>query len=98
MVRIAVRTEQDINYLQRFKMRKTMSNPDVTNAISHATCTMAGDLNAAAIITVTKSGRTARMVSKYRRMSDRKDLPSACIILGCDPAYDRGKDTGRRAV
>ena len=34
MVRIAVRTEQDINYLQRFKMRKTMSNPDVTNAIS----------------------------------------------------------------
>jgi pyruvate kinase len=66
MVRIAIRTEQDINYLQRFKQRKTMSNPDVTNAISHATCTMAGDLNAAAIITVTKSGRTARMVSKYR--------------------------------
>lgn len=75
MVRIAVRTEQDINYLQRFKMRKTMSNPDVTNAISHATCTMAGDLNAAAIITVTKSGRTARMVSKYR--------PNCRIIGGC---------------
>ena len=75
MVRIAVRTEQDINYLQRFKMRKTMSNPDVTNAISHATCTMAGDLNAAAIITVTKSGRTARMVSKYR--------PNCPIIGGC---------------
>ncbi len=66
MVRIAVRTEQDINYIQRFKQRKTMSNPDMTNAISHATCTMAGDLNAAAIITVSKSGRTARMVSKYR--------------------------------
>ena len=66
MVRIAVRTEQDINYVQRFKQRKTMCNPDVTNAISHATCTMAGDLNAAAIITVSKSGRTARMVSKYR--------------------------------
>lgn len=66
MVRIAIRTEQDINYIQRFKQRKTMCNPDVTNAISHATCTMAGDLNAAAIITVSKSGRTARMVSKYR--------------------------------
>ena len=37
-------------------------------------------------------------LSDYRRMSDRKDLPSACIILGCDPAYDRGKDTGRRTV
>lgn len=66
MVRIAVRTEQDINYRQRFKQRNTLSNPDVTNAISHATCTMAGDLNATAIITVSKSGRTARMVSKYR--------------------------------
>ncbi len=73
MVRIAVRTEQDINYLQRFKLRRTLSNPDVTNAISHATCTMAGDLNAAAIMTVSKSGRTARMVSKYR--------PS-CRIIG----------------
>ncbi len=75
MVRIAIRTEQDINYLQRFRMRKTMSNPDVTNAISHATCTMAADLNAAAIITVTKSGRTARMISKYR--------PSCPIVGGC---------------
>lgn len=34
-----------------------------------------GDLNAAAIITVTKSGRTARMVSKYR--------PNCPIIGGC---------------
>ena len=55
MVRIATRTEQDINYLQRFRQRKAMCNPDVTNAISHATCTMAGDLSAAAIVTVTKS-------------------------------------------
>ena len=54
MVRIATRTEQDINYLQRFRQRRTMCNPDVTNAISHATCTMAGDLSAAAIVTVTK--------------------------------------------
>lgn len=75
MVRIAVRTEQDINYNQRFKQRRIMSNPDVTNAISHATCTMAGDLNAAAVITVTKSGRTARMVSKYR--------PACPIVGGC---------------
>ncbi|MEG0962743.1 MAG: pyruvate kinase [Lachnospiraceae bacterium] len=66
MVRIAVRTEQDINYLARFKQRETMSNPDITNAISHATCMTASDLNAAVIITVTQSGRTARMISKYR--------------------------------
>ena len=76
MVRIAIRTEQDINYLQRFKDRKTMSNPDVTNAISHATCMMAADLNAAAILTVSKSGRTARMISKYRPYSP---IIGACL-------------------
>ncbi len=56
MVKLAIRTEQDINYTARFKARETMSNPDITNAISHATCTTANDLNAAAIITVTQSG------------------------------------------
>ena len=76
MVRIAVRTEQDINYLQRFRQRNSLCNPDVTNAISHATCTMASDLNAAAIITVSKSGRTARMVSKYRPCSP---IVGACL-------------------
>ncbi len=66
MVKIAIRTEQDINYTARFKARENLSNPDITNAISHATCTTANDLKAAAIITVTQSGRTARMISKYR--------------------------------
>ena len=74
MVRIAIRTECDINYTARFKQRESMSNPDITNAISHATCTTASDLNAAAIITVSQSGKTARMVSKYR--------PSCPIIGG----------------
>lgn len=40
--------------------------PTVTNAISHATCTTALDLNAAAIITVIQSGHTARMISRFR--------------------------------
>jgi pyruvate kinase len=66
MARIALRAEADINYVKRFKERPGNENPDITNAISHATCTSAHDLNAAAIITVTKSGRTARMISKYR--------------------------------
>ena len=75
MVRIATRTEKDINYLQRFRQRRTMCNPDVTSAISHATCTIAGDLSAAAIVTVTKSGRTAKMISKYR--------PNCTIVGEC---------------
>ncbi len=74
MVRIAERTEQDIDYRRQFYERSSLVNPDVTNAISHATCTTALDLNATSIITVTLTGSTARMISKYR--------PS-CPIIGC---------------
>ena len=76
MVKIAIRTEQDIDYKGRFEAGKYQVKGNITNAISHATCTTALDLNAAAIITVTKLGGTARMVSKYR--------PS-CPIIGGSP-------------
>lgn len=74
MDRIAVRTEEDIDYDYRFKRRSIMDKPDITNAVSHATCTTAADLKASAIITVSKSGRTVGMISRYR--------PS-CTIIGC---------------
>ena len=74
MARIAVRTENDIDYNEKLRKRAVMVNPDITNAIAHATCTTAMDLNASAIVTVSNSGHTARMVSKYR--------PS-CPIIGC---------------
>lgn len=74
MVRIANRTERDIDYKKRFFQYERQANPDVTDAISHATCTTAYDLNAKAIVTVTKSGRTAREISRYR---------PDCDIIGC---------------
>lgn len=70
MVRIAERTEQDVDYRKRFFEFEREANPDITDAICHATCTTALDLNAKAILTVTKSGRSARMVSRYRPESD----------------------------
>ncbi|MGN0384228.1 MAG: pyruvate kinase [Eubacterium sp.] len=70
MVKIANRTEEDINYKKRFDALARNANPDITDAISHATCTTAHDLNAKAIITVTKSGYSARMVSRYRPKCD----------------------------
>lgn len=76
MTKIAERTEADIDLVKRFNTRESLTNPDITNAIAHATCTTAMDLNASAIVTVTKSGKTARMISKYR--------PS-CPIIGCSP-------------
>lgn len=74
MARIAERTERDIDYTKEFKPRRLAERPDVTSAISHATCTTAMDLYAAAIVAVSKSGRTVGMISKYR--------PS-CPIIGC---------------
>ncbi len=77
MVRIAERTEQDIDYRKRFFVRDRKANPDITDAICHATCTTAHDLNARAIVTVTKSGRAARMIARYR---------PGCDIIGCTPS------------
>lgn len=74
MAKIAERTENDIDYIGRFRKRLLTEQPDVTSAISHATCTTAHDLGAVAIITVSKTGQTARMISKYR--------PSCPIISG----------------
>lgn len=75
MVRIVEKTEASINYIKRFNNRDNSDIAfDVTNAISHATCTTAHDLGAKAIITVTKSGITARQISKFRPLSP---------IIGC---------------
>lgn len=74
MSQIAERAEQDIDYNSRMKRREHIDSFDVTTAISHATCTTAMDLKAAAIITVTISGFTAGMISRYK--------PS-CPIIAC---------------
>lgn len=76
MAKIAEHTESEIDYLKRFAALSPKGFSSVTGAISHATCTTAHDLHAAAIITVTKSGHTARMLSSYR-----PDTP----IIGCSP-------------
>ncbi len=74
MAKIAERTEQDIDYRGRLKKIDSYGDPDITTAISHATCTTAMDLNASAIITVTMSGFTASMISRYK---------PGCPIIGC---------------
>lgn len=72
MATIAQRTEAAIDYTKRSQQMDGEAN--VANAISRATVSAAHDLDAAAIISVTQSGSTARKVSKNR--------PS-CPILGC---------------
>lgn len=63
---IANRTEADINYYGRMMKTPADSHLGVSGATAHAACTTATDTNATAIITVSKSGSTARRISKYR--------------------------------
>lgn len=66
MAKIAETTEMNINYAKRFHNREEDCGDNVTNAISHAACTTALDLKAKAILTVTKTGGTAKLLSKFR--------------------------------
>lgn len=67
---IAQRTESALDYVGILnRKRRTGQLDTVTEAISHATVTTAVDLGAAAIVSATRSGFTARMVSKYRPAS-----------------------------
>lgn len=75
MARIAERAEADIDYHTRMiRLKPKDEKMDITSAISYATCSTAMELKAAAIITVTMSGFTAEMVSRFK--------PS-CNIIGC---------------
>ncbi len=67
MATIARRTEEALDY-ENILRRKRLTGPldTITEAISHATVATAADLGAAAIVSATHSGFTARMVSKYR--------------------------------
>ncbi|OON94553.1 MAG: pyruvate kinase [Candidatus Epulonipiscioides saccharophilum] len=67
MVNIAKEAEQSKDiYNLTYRSRASLS---MTHAMSNATCQAARQLNAAAIITVTKSGYTARAVSKFKPMA-----------------------------
>lgn len=65
MARIVEHTEQDINYKKRF-WSSEFPIRNTVDAISHATCAMAIDINAKAIVACSLSGMTVRMVSRFR--------------------------------
>ena len=65
MAEIAEFTEKNINYYEWFKTKEFKINSNI-DAVSHATCAMAVDIKAKAIVVSSISGRTARMVSRFR--------------------------------
>ncbi len=69
MARIAEVTENNIDYKTHFHQNEFIIHND-NDAISHAACGMAIDLNAKGIVACTLSGITARMVSRFRSPVD----------------------------
>jgi pyruvate kinase len=85
MVKIAEKTEDNIDYTKRFRTLECDLGVNVTNAIAHATVTTALDLNAEAILTLTHSGNTARLLSKFRPCRN---------VLGCTPSEKTWRQLG----
>ena len=77
MAAIAERAESGINYHKRFNNLEPQIK-SITDAVSHSTCAAAFDLDAKAIISVSKTGYTARKISRFR--------PSAPIIAATTSA------------
>jgi len=65
MAKIAEETEKHIHYEKRFRSTE-FHIKNTVDAISHATCGMAIDLNADGIVACTLTGITARMISRFR--------------------------------
>lgn len=100
MAVIAERTERDLDYKQIEKRQEFKDGVTVANAISHASCTTASELGAAAIITPTQSGSTARMVSKFRPKApiiaatfDERVRRKLCLSFGVHSVLIQGVDS-----
>ena len=65
MSAIAERTEQE-NHARFVPLAENTGKISVSDATAHAACLTAKDVNAAAIVAVSESGNTARLLSKYR--------------------------------
>jgi len=69
MSEIVEETEKHIHYAKRFKT-SDFKIKSLTDAVSHATCQMAIDIDAKAIVVCSVSGKTVRMVSRFRAPID----------------------------
>ncbi|MBO5797457.1 MAG: pyruvate kinase [Clostridia bacterium] len=82
MSRIAAKTEESIDYKARFHFRPTPDSDSVTEAMAAAAVEAAHRLKAAAIVTLSHTGRGARMLAKYRPA-----CPIVCVTP--DPVVHR---------
>ncbi len=101
MNNIAQITEKALNYEHLLLQNNHMASLSTTAAIGYATCMTASNLQAAAIITATESGSTARMISRFRPSSpiiavtsSEKTLRKLILSWGVTPLLgEKVKDT-----
>ncbi|MFQ7774665.1 MAG: pyruvate kinase [Anaerotignum faecicola] len=98
MARIALKAESAVDYVAKLANTTEPARVNITNAISMAACATAAELKTAAITTVTKSGFTARMISRYRpacpliaSTSDETVWRQMNLIWGCKPMLYTGE-------
>ena len=66
MVGIINEAESSINYWRQFQKQRVVPASNINDAITHTCCLTAKDLEAKAILAATSSGRTARMIARFR--------------------------------
>ena len=66
MVGIVTETEGAIDYWKQFQKQRIETSSDLNDAITHTCCLTAKDLEAKAILAATNSGRSARMICRFR--------------------------------
>ena len=66
MVGIINEAESSINYWRQFQKQRVVPASNINDAITHTCCLTAKDLDAKAILAATSSGRTARMICRFR--------------------------------
>ena len=81
MAKIAEATEGKIDYAERFHADTSFITHDTVDAISHAVCGMAIDIGAKAIVVCSLSGKTARMISRFRAPVDILGVTTSDIAM-----------------
>ncbi len=94
MVKIANRTESDIDYWKRFKENDNIDLSDVKSKIAYSTCVTAMTMEADAIVCYTNSGDMARKLSGFGPAcpiiaitDNRRTFNQLAIAWGVEPIY-----------
>ncbi len=69
MAKIAVQAESKEQFIQEVAQNAYLIR-GLSDALSHSACLLAKDINAKAIVVCTRTGETAKMVSRFRPMID----------------------------